>query len=709
MPYMDGVLYALLLSVAVAWWWRGRWVPLALLSVLVVGFLGVADHRWQAAVAAAAALLLLALYLLTRKRTGPPWISGGVAVALSAFAALSLWLFPHEDLPPPDGPQAVGVRDFLLVDDSRLGLLADAPDEPRKLLVRVWYPAKPAPGAQSRPYFTHAEAGATASGLGNLMGAPFLLRYLKHAGTNAVEGAPPAAADVPRPVIVYSHGYTSFAGQNTALMENLASHGYLVFSVHHSYDSSPPVFPDGTVLAEDPALLEALRGDASGGVSPEMLEAFTGETHGDRWAGQLAMREAAIAAGQRLTTVSAPIWLADRVFVLDALAAGRVPEVVAEIVAQGGYGHTGQMGMSFGGSTAGSFCMVDSRCAAAVNLDGGDYHYTAFNRNMPVPFMMMYSDYQRLGRMLTDQPDIQVHAFNDHSYERLELAGLRTDIHRFAVRDVMHLGYSDLGYFMRNPVRAHILGPIDGERMLRIQNDFVRGFFDRYLREHNAEFPASELAAHRDWVAVQRTEGLSAWWLREHPEDRVVLVRFDTSAGVIDVAVYPERARRSAANFLRYVDQGLYDGARLYRASRRADGAAIEVVQGGLYTEALAHGDAYARAVPPLGAIPHETTHDTGIGNEMGVIAYARLQPGTAGSEFFFNVSDNPMLDSDAGTPGRDGFGYATFGRIVQGMDVLRRVHQMPTNAPTDIELVRGQLLDEPVLIRSVRRLELNP
>ncbi len=707
MQYVDSVLYTLLLVVMVVWWWRSRLLPLVLLLVLVVGVLAVADHRWQAAVAAVSALVLLVVFLLTRKRTGPPWFSGGLASMMCALAALSLWLFPHEDLPPPDGPLPVGVRDFLLIDGNRLGVLADAADEPRKLLVRVWYPAEPVAGAKPRSYFTHAEAEATASGLGNLIGAPFLLRYLKHAYTNAVEDAPPAAADEPRPVVVYSHGYTSFAGQNAALMENLASHGYLVFSVHHSYDSSPAVFPDGTVLAEDPALMEMLSGDGGGGVSAEMFAAFTGKTHADRRAGQLGMREAAIASGQRLTTVSAPIWVADRVFVLDALAAGQVPETVADVVAQGGYEHTGQMGMSFGGSTTGSFCMVDNRCAAGVNLDGADYHYTAFNRNVPVPFLMMYSDYQRLGRMLSDDPDIQVHAYNDYSYERHEIAGVRTDIHRLAVRDVMHLGYSDLTYFMRNPVRESILGPIDGERMLRIQNDLVRGFFDRYLRGRNADFPSAELAVHGDWVTAQQLVGLADWWVGEHPEDRAELVRFDTTAGAIDVAVYPERARLSVANFLRYVDEGLYDGARLYRASRHADGAAIEVVQGGLYADTLAHGDAYEGAVPPLGAIPHETTLDTGIGNEMGVIAYARLAPGTAGSEFFFNVSDNPMLDTDAGTPGRDGFGYATFGRIVHGMDVLRRVHQMPTNAPTDIEVVRGQLLDEPVLIRSVRRLEL--
>ena len=70
---------------------------------------------------------------------------------------------------------------------------------------------------------------------------------------------------------------------------------------------------------------------------------------------------------------------------------------------------------------------------------------------------------------------------------------------------------------------------------------------------------------------------------------------------------------------------------------------------------------------PPFPPIPHETTHDTESGNERGTLAYARREPGTANSEIFFNVGDNFVLDTDAGDPTRDGYGYATFGRVAGG------------------------------------------
>ena len=306
---------------------------------------------------------------------------------------------------------------------------------------------------------------------------------------------------------------------------------------------------------------------------------------------------------------------------------------------------------------------------------------------------------------------VEVHAFNDYSYERHEFAGLRDDVHRFVVSDVEHLGYSDFNYFLRNPVRGALVGPIEGRKMLAIQNIFVRGFFDRYIRGRNDAFPMAELAAFEGMVRSEPIDDLRLWWLDTHPEDRAELVRFDTSVGAIEVAVYPERAPVSATNFLRYVDEGRYDGATLYRASRRSDGAAIEVIQGGLLEATMTGGAAdanYANAEPPLGRIAHETTHTTGIANEAGTLAYARLAPGTAGSEFFFNVADNPVLDTDAGTPERDGFGYATFGRVLRGLDVLRRVQQMPTDRDTEIEVVRGQLLDEPVMIERVYRMEID-
>lgn len=115
---------------------------------------------------------------------------------------------------------------------------------------------------------------------------------------------------------------------------------------------------------------------------------------------------------------------------------------------------------------------------------------------------------------------------------------------------------------------------------------------------------------------------------------------------------------------------------------------------------------ARCRATPPFPPIDHETTQTTGIPNERGTFALARLEPGTASSEFFYNLSDNPELDTGAGMPGRDGFGYATFGRVIRGMDVLDAILELPADGETTIEQVRGQILRDPVGIRQAYRVQ---
>ena len=194
----------------------------------------------------------------------------------------------------------------------------------------------------------------------------------------------------------------------------------------------------------------------------------------------------------------------------------------------------------------------------------------------------------------------------------------------------------------------------------------------------------------------------------EPAAEETVGVVIETTLGEIEVALYPERAPLSVAQFLRYVDGGHYDGkSAFYRATHTAAGDAHDVVQGGMRSlPMLVRDGGEAEEEPPFPPIPHETTHDTGIRNERGTLAYARSEPGTANTEFFFNVGDNFVLDTDPGDPTRDGYGYATFGRVVGGMEVLDEIHRLPTDAPAASEVVQGQILNDPVPILSAHRAE---
>ena len=235
---------------------------------------------------------------------------------------------------------------------------------------------------------------------------------------------------------------------------------------------------------------------------------------------------------------------------------------------------------------------------------------------------------------------------------------------------------------------------------------------DRYLKEEENDFLSPQYQKFASIVFPYYLTQLGKGRVGEYPGDETVRVILETSFGDVEIALYPKQAPISAANFLAHVDGGHFDGASFYRASRKADGAAIDVLQGGL-------GGAFFALPPaqqverieslldgPFAPIAHETTDKTGILNVRGTVAWGRLQPGTARAEFFMNISDNPSLDTGDTSRNPDGQGYATFGRVLRGMRVLEAIQAMPANAPTGIEVLEGQILTEKVIIERVYRIE---
>jgi peptidyl-prolyl cis-trans isomerase A (cyclophilin A) len=172
-----------------------------------------------------------------------------------------------------------------------------------------------------------------------------------------------------------------------------------------------------------------------------------------------------------------------------------------------------------------------------------------------------------------------------------------------------------------------------------------------------------------------------------------VAVVLHTALGDIQVALEVQRAPVTAANFLKYVDQKKFDGITLYRAVKIGEEGRYGLVQGGL------RGDR-KKALPP---IVHEAPSATGISHLDGTISMARESPGSATGDFFFVVGDLVSLD---GVPSKDDPGYAAFGRVTSGMDIVRSVLDLP-RAENPVEPgMQGQILAAPVKILSVRRVE---
>jgi peptidyl-prolyl cis-trans isomerase A (cyclophilin A) len=168
-------------------------------------------------------------------------------------------------------------------------------------------------------------------------------------------------------------------------------------------------------------------------------------------------------------------------------------------------------------------------------------------------------------------------------------------------------------------------------------------------------------------------------------------VRLHTKAGDIVVAVETERAPITARNFLHYVDTKRLDGAEFYRAMHTGPEAGL--VQGGVR-------DA-AKLFPPIG---HEPTSQTGLSHVDGALSAPRFAVGTARGDFTIMVGDQHYLDAGPGSAG-DGLGYAVFGHVVEGMDVVRRILAAPTS-PTEGEgVMRGQMLFPRITIITARRI----
>ncbi len=533
MTLWDMATIASLVVFVGAWWMRAlpmRRLVLALsaLVALAASLAGVMTERWQNAAGAVIAVILLliaGLAVLRSRKAAPdqprriPFVSGPLVTLLAALPALAILAFPVWPLPKPSGEHPVGVRTFEIADASRRGVFGAKPDEARRLLVRVWYPAASVAGSPA-PYFSKQETRTTGTSLGRLLGFPPFLTYLGHVRTNSYPDAPLLAGAANLPVVLYSHGYTSFLGQNTALMEHLASHGYVVFSVQHAYDSSDTVFPNGDVAPMDAAMSVTMSDETR----PSQEAAIGSLDLDERIDGALAYQEYAVRQHDRIVVRSGPIWVADRLFLHDALQ-NAPPQSVADIAAASNLARVGETGMSFGGAVSGEICMIDTRCAAGVNIDGGNFPFTAFNANVNAPFLMLHSDLrlitESVGRKFPD--DAQPRGFNEFSYERLAEAGDRADVYRVSVRGARHLGMSDFSLFMAQPLRGPILGGGPSRVMIDAQNDFVLGFLDKHLRGQSGDFPAPQLAAHAGWVTPVPNADVKTWWLAKTDAERAAL------------------------------------------------------------------------------------------------------------------------------------------------------------------------------------------
>ncbi len=207
------------------------------------------------------------------------------------------------------------------------------------------------------------------------------------------------------------------------------------------------------------------------------------------------------------------------------------------------------------------------------------------------------------------------------------------------------------------------------------------------------ESPPANTAAAVNIAAPAANSAASA------PVPDTARVRLETDAGTIVVQLDGRHAPVTTANFLAYVDQHRFDGITFYRASRAPHRTGQGFIQGGIRRNAML-------ALPP---IAHDPTSRTGLRHGDGTISMARLEPGSAMGDFFILSGAEPSMDAGHRRPSsgnNDDQGYAAFGRVVEGMDVVRRILAAPTVANAGTGAMRGQMLVRPVTIVRAARVD---
>lgn len=381
---------------------------------------------------------------------------GGGAIVGSAAAAL---LFPVFQLPTPSGPHAVGTTTVALVDSSRDERFTPTPTDHRELVVQAWYPAPDSAQARRERY---TEQAALGHALAHYLDIPrFVFNHLSLVRTHSRVGVPVASGDAPYPVVLFSHGYgLGFATQNTAQMEDLASHGYVVLSISHTYEALATLYPEGRTVTFDIDRIQAAYGE---GLKP-LYRRF-------RQSDDLSRRRALFRKMRSvIASHSLPLWTRDIRFVLDWVLRG--PHAASPLSASVVDGtRVGFFGMSFGGAAAVRACQIDRRCDASLNLDGlqgpdrGALTVPPSNGDT-APTLFMYSA--------------------PHDGRNAPVYGaLSGSVYTLTVANSRHYNFSDFSVVSPLFRLMNVLGSIPGTRMLRLLNTSTRTFFNASVKQQS--------------------------------------------------------------------------------------------------------------------------------------------------------------------------------------------------------------------------------
>ncbi|MBE9045782.1 serine hydrolase [Pleurocapsales cyanobacterium LEGE 10410] len=362
--------------------------------------------------------------------------------------------------PEPTGDYAVGTTSYHFVDPEREETYTENPDDNREITAEVWYPSEES-GAATKPYMSEDLSNAIASGL-EILPEEFT-DITQSIPTNSVTNAPVAEAKSEYPVLIFSHGFSGLPELNTIKAEELASQGYIVVALNHTYDSTVNLFPDGRVIPQSPKF----GGFFGVGENPDLL------------------------------AQSVNIRAEDAQFVLDKLE-----EIDAGDDPTGLFGgkldleRVGIAGYSLGGATAAKVLAEDSRFKAGINLDGALFGNVA-DASLSQPFMTFNNE--AFGTGNSTNPVDRFNQIQQSFVENLQNEGYEVTISGTTHNDFNDLPFLssflvnsgiELGAFgeilVANANNSENFEPTSPELTAQIINDYTTAFFEQHLNDRES-------------------------------------------------------------------------------------------------------------------------------------------------------------------------------------------------------------------------------
>ena len=444
------ILIPIVLAIYILWPLREKKRPAALhllpaftLVILAVHAI-VEGMRWQMVplYTFAAIAMLTSISAFLKSQAGADSTARPLRVVLSlgllAVATALPILLPVPKIPAPSGPYQVGTRIYDLTDESRKELYSGQ-DEARRFIIQVWYPADVSEADERAPWMANAEVYAPA--IATYIDMPsFFLDHLALVKIPAYKEAAVAPTDEGYPIILFSHGWNGFNAQNTGQALELASHGYVVVGVQHTYGAVVTVFEDGTIAKNNPNALPSGAPDDEYDQAAHLLS--------EQWAGDMGYALDFLEVENN--NVNSPFH--------DSLDLSRV----------GVYGH------STGGGAAIQFCDTDARCTALLGLDPfmRPVFYEVLDDGITQPSFFMFS------QVWADNSD----SLNNRLFKPF-YANSTDTYGAVYIEGTSHYDFADLPLLSPLTPYLGLKGPINGKRVTAIVNDYLLSFFDMTLKE----------------------------------------------------------------------------------------------------------------------------------------------------------------------------------------------------------------------------------